>query len=75
MTMPSATKNLFEKRFLDFQKLLFSKRLCQLSDVGEFAETLSSTKVLIKLLQKFGPRQGPAAQRLTASPRAWGHRR
>lgn len=24
--MPSATKNLFEKRFLDFQKLLIGKR-------------------------------------------------
>ncbi len=25
--------------------------------------------------QKFGPRQGPAAQRLNATPRAWGRRR
>ena len=30
---------------------------------------------MIKLFQKFSPRQGPAAQRLNATPHAWGRRR
>ncbi len=38
ITVPSATRNLFEKRFLDFQKLFINQKLLRGVQGGGFLE-------------------------------------